>query len=198
MIEPFRKRFNEYKLSVSGLSSLPEESFMHWLKTYVNKNSQFNPLNFLPGKVYSFQYNDKLEQGKKFINKRPVIFFTAYDNYEKKNLFKGLDIVLISPIFRLAFFERVQSVFQDQIEKNIKSLEKGEGRDQIPLKTDYQIMDTVLKGIPYKHAYRAWDLKKVRDVVEIPFEDWTRIIYLDTRSIEGTQLSEIYSKNSQV
>ncbi|NBU97936.1 MAG: hypothetical protein EBS19_06970 [Spirochaetia bacterium] len=198
MIEPFRKRFNEYKLSVSGLSSLPEESFMHWLKTYVNKNSQFNPLNFLPGKVYSFQYNDKLEQGKKFINKRPVIFFTGYDNYEKKNLFQGLDIVLISPIFRLAFFERVQSVFQDQIEKNIKSLEKGEGRDQIPLKTDYQIMDTVLKGIPYKHAYRAWDLKKVRDVVEIPFEDWTRIIYLDTRSIEGTQLSEIYSKNSQV
>ncbi len=198
MIEPFRKKFNDYKLSVSGLSSLPEESFMHWVKNYVNKNSQFNPLNFLQGKVYSFQYNDKLEQGKKFINKRPVIFFTGYDNYEKKNLFNGLDIVLISPIFRLAFFERVQSVFQDQIEKNIKSLERGEGRDQIPLKTDYQIMDIILKGIPYKHAYRSWDLKKVRDVVEIPFEDWTRIIYLDTRSIEGTQLNEIYSKNSQV
>jgi hypothetical protein len=198
MIEPFRKKFNDYKLSVSGLSSLPEESFMHWVKNYVNKNSQFNPLNFLQGKVYSFQYNDKLEQGKKFINKRPVIFFTGYDNYEKKNLFQGLDLVLISPIFRLAFFERVQSVFQDQIEKNIKSLERGEGRDQIPLKTDYQIMDIILKGIPYKHAYRSWDLKKVRDVVEIPFEDWTRIIYLDTRSIEGTQLNEIYSKNSQV
>lgn len=198
MIEPFRKKFNDYKLSVSGLSSLPEESFMHWVKNYVNKNPQFNPLNFLQGKVYSFQYNDKLEQGKKFINKRPVIFFTGYDNYEKKNLFQGLDLVLISPIFRLAFFERVQSVFQDQIEKNIKSLERGEGRDQIPLKTDYQIMDIILKGIPYKHAYRSWDLKKVRDVVEIPFEDWTRIIYLDTRSIEGTQLNEIYNKNSQV
>ena len=198
MIEPFRKKFNDYKLSVSGLSSLPEESFMHWVKNYVNKNPQFNPLNFLQGKVYSFQYNDKLEQGKKFINKRPVIFFTGYDNYEKKNLFHGLDLVLISPIFRLAFFERVQSVFQDQIEKNIKSLERGEGRDQIPLKTDYQIMDIILKGIPYKHAYRSWDLKKVRDVVEIPFEDWTRIIYLDTRSIEGTQLNEIYNKNSQV
>jgi hypothetical protein len=198
MIQPFRQKFNDYKLSVSGLSSLPEESFLHWVKTYVNKNSQFNPLNFLQGKVYSFQYNDKLEPSKKFINKRPVIFFTGYDNYENKNLFHGLDLVLISPVFRLAFFERVQSVFQDQIEKNIKSLERGEGRDQVPLKTDYQVMDTILKGIPYKHAYRAWDLKKVRDVMEIPFEDWTRIIYLDTRSIEGTQLNEIYNKNSQV
>ena len=74
----------------------------------------------------------------------------------------------------------------------------GEGRNQSPLKTDYQVMDTILKGIPYKHAYRAWDLKKVRDVMEIPFEDWTRIIYLDTRSIEGTRLNEIYNKNSQV
>jgi hypothetical protein len=59
-------------------------------------------------------------------------------------------------------------------------------------------MESILKGIPYKHSYRSWDLKKVRDVVEIPFEDWTRIVYLDTRSIEGTQLIEIYNKNSQV
>ena len=93
MMKTFRKSFEEYKLSVSGSSSLPEEAFMHWVKNYINKNSQFNPLNFLQGKVYSFAYNDKLEQGKKFINKRPVIFFTGYDNYEKKNLFNGLKII---------------------------------------------------------------------------------------------------------
>ena len=198
MITPFKQKFEDYRLSMSGLSSLPEESFMFWFKKFVNKNSQFNPLNFLQGKVYSFEYNDKLEKGKKFINRRPVVFFTGYDNYENKNLFSGLDLVLIPPIFRLAFFERVQSVFQDQIERNLKKEEIGEGRDQLPLKTEYQIMENILRGIPYKHAYRSWDLKKVRDVMEIPFEDWTRIVYLDTRSIEGTQLIEIYNKNSQV
>jgi hypothetical protein len=198
MISSFKQQFNDYKLSVSGLTSLPEESFTYWANNYVNKKSEFSPLNFLSGKVYSFQYNDQLEKGKPFINKRPVIFFTEYDNYEKKNLFKGLDLILISPLFRIAFFERVQSVFKDQIEGNLKKIEMGEGRGQAPLKTDYQTMDIILKGIPYKHAYRAWDLKKVRDVVEIPLEDWTRIVYLNTRSIEGTQLNEIYNKNSQV
>jgi hypothetical protein len=198
MITPFKQKFEDYRLSMSGLSSLPEESFMFWFKKFLNKNSQFNPLNFLQGKVYSFEYNDKLEKGKKFINRRPVVFFTGYDNYENKNLFSGLDLVLIPPIFRLAFFERVQSVFQDQIERNLKKEEIGDGRDQLPLKTEYQIMENILRGIPYKHAYRSWDLKKVRDVMEIPFEDWTRIVYLDTRSIEGTQLIEIYNKNSQV
>lgn len=197
MIQPFRKRFDDYKFSVSGLTSLPEEAFMNWVKNYVNKDSQFNPNNFLPGKIYSFQYNDKLEKGKKFINKRPVIFFTGYDSYENKNLFSGLDLILIPPVFRISFLERVQSVFQDQIEKNVERSKIGEGRDQIPLKTDYQTMDIILKGISYKHSYRSWDLKKVRDVMEIPFEDWTRIVYLDTRSIEGTQLNEIYNKNSQ-
>lgn len=197
-MEQFKKSFEDYKLSVSGLSSLTEASFIHWTKNYINQKDQFNPLNFLPGKVYSFEYNDKLEKGKSYINKRPVIFFTGYQNYENKNLFMGMDLILIPPVFRLAFFTRIQSVFQDQIEKNIKMSDNGEQRGQIPLKTDYQVLDTILRGIPFKHSYRSWDLKKVRDVIEIPFHDWTKIVYLDTRSIEGTQLNEIYNKNSQV
>ena len=197
-MESFKKSFDEYKLEASGLNSLPEDSFMNWVKNYMNQDSQFNPLNFITGKVYSFEYNDKLEKGKSFINKRPVIFFTGYDNYEKKNLFNGIDLILIPPIFRLALFTRIHSVFQDQIEKNIEMSDKGQERGQIPLRTDYQTIDIISKGIPYKHAYRSWDLKKVRGVIEIPFNDWTKIVYLDTRSIEGTQLNEIYNKNSQI
>ena len=197
-MEPFRKSFDEYRLKISGLNSLPEDSFMNWVKNYLNQKSQFNPLNFLSGKVYSFEYNDKLEKGKSFINKRPVIFFTGYNSYEDKNLFNGIDLILIPPIYRLAFFTRIQSVFQDIIQKNLEMSEKGNERGQIQIKSDYQSLDTILKGIPYKHAYRSWDLKKVRDVIEIPFDDWTKIVYLNTRSIEGTQLNEIYNKNSQV
>ena len=197
-MEPFKKSFDEYRLKISGLNSLPEDSFMNWVKNYLNQKSQFNPLNFLSGKVYSFEYNDKLEKGKSFINKRPVIFFTGYNSYEDKNLFNGIDLILIPPIYRLAFFTRIQSVFQDIIQKNLEMSEKGNERGQIQIKSDYQSLDTILKGIPYKHAYRSWDLKKVRDVIEIPFDDWTKIVYLNTRSIEGTQLNEIYNKNSQV
>lgn len=198
MIASFKQRFEDYRLSVSGLNSLPEDSFIFWLKNYNNPNSDFNPLNFLPGKIYSFEYNDVLEKGKSFINKRPIVFFTEYDNYEKKNLFRGIDLILMPPYLRMSMLTRIQSVFQDQIERNIQKEKNGDGRDQMPLKVDYQALDIILKGIPYKHAYRVWDLKKVRGVSEITFDDWTRIIYLDTRSIEGTQLSEIYNKNLKI
>ena len=197
-MKPFKTQFEDYKLSVSGLSSLAEDSFMHWFKTFVNSKSQFNPLGFLPGKVYSFEYNDQLENAKKYINKRPIVFFTGFKSYEDKTIFYGIDLILLSPQFRIPLFTRIQSVYQDIIEKNQEKIDKGDIKSQVPLKTDYETLDTILKGINYKHAYRAWDLKKVRDVVEIPYEDWTRIVYLDTRSIEGTQLNEIYKKNLQI
>ena len=197
-MKPFKTQFEDYKLSVSGLSSLAEDSFMHWFKTFVNSKSQFNPLGFLPGKVYSLEYNDQLEKSKKYINKRPIVFFTGFKSYEDKTIFYGIDLILLSPQFRIPLFTRIQSVYQDIIEKNQEKIDKGDIKSQVPLKTDYETLDTILKGINYKHAYRAWDLKKVRDVVEIPYEDWTRIVYLDTRSIEGTQLNEIYKKNLQI
>ena len=197
-MKPFKTQFEDYKLSVSGLSSLAEDSFMHWFKTFVNSKSQFNPSGFLPGKVYSFEYNDQLEKAKKYINKRPIVFFTGFKSYQDKSIFYGIDLILLSPQFRIPFFTRIQSVYQDIIEKNQEKIDRGDIKSQAPLKTDYETLDTILKGINYKHAYRAWDLKKVRDVVEIPYEDWTRIVYLDTRSIEGTQLNEIYKKNLQI
>ena len=197
-MKPFKTQFEDYKLSVSGLSSLAEDSFMHWFKSFVNSKSQFNPLGFLQGKVYSFEYNDQLEKSKKYINKRPIVFFTGFKSYEDKTIFYGIDLILLSPQFRIPFFTRIQSVYQDIIEKNQEKIDKGDTKSQVPLKTDYETLDTILKGINYKPAYRAWALKKVRDVVEIPYEDWTRIVYLDTRSIEGTQLNEIYKKNLQI
>ena len=51
---------------------------------------------------------------------------------------------------------------------------------------------------PFKNAYKIWNIKKIRDIKEIPIEDWTKIVYLYTRSIEGAQIEEIYNKNSQL
>lgn len=197
-MKPFKTQFEEYQLSISGLSSLAEHSFMYWFKTFVNTKSEFNTYSFLQGKVYSFEYNDQLEKNKKYINKRPVVFFTGFKSSEDRSVFYGIDLILLSPQFRILFFTRIQSVSKDIIENNQKKINQGELKTQVQLRTDYKTLDIILKGINYKHAYRAWDLKKVRDVVEIPYNDWTRIVYLDTRSIQGTPLNEIYKKNLQI
>lgn len=197
-MKPFKDQFEDYRLSVSGLASIAEDSFMFWFKNFTNQKSELNPNNLLPGKFYSFEYNDTLDKRKKFINKRPVIFFSGFINSADKQTFSGIDIILIPPIFRLALFSRIQSVYQDFIQSNLKKSQNGEKSGQLPLKTDYETLNIIFNGIPYKNSYRMWDLKKVRDVVEIPYEDWTRIIYLHTRSIEGSPIEEIYNKNSKI
>ena len=192
-MKPFNQQFEDYKLQISGLSSLAEESYLFWFKNYVNQNSDFNPSNFMTGKIYSFEYNDQIEKGKKFINKRPVVFFTGFFTKDDKKFFNGIDLILVPPTIRLALLTRIQSVYSNQIEDNIKRSKD----EQIQLKTNYEIIDTILRGVPFKNAYRFWDLKKVRDVMEITYEEWTRIVYLHTRSIEGTPIEEIYKKNIQ-
>lgn len=192
-MKPFNQRFEDYKLQVSGLSSLAEEAYLFWFKNYVNQKSDFNPSDFMTGKIYSFEYNDQIEKGKKFINKRPVVFFTGFFTKDDKKFFNGIDLIQIPPTIRLGLLTRIQSVYSSQLESNM-------GKDtgsQTQLKTSYEILDTIFKGIPFKNAYRFWDLKKVRDVIEIPYEEWTRIVYLHTRSIEGTPIEEIYKKNTQ-
>jgi hypothetical protein len=196
-MKPFAQQFEDYKLQASGLNSLSEDAFTFWSHNYVNQKSEFNPNEFLTGKIYSFEYIDKLEKNKKFINKRPVVFFTGFSNNQDKSNFNGIDLILIPPLIRMVLLTRITSVYSAQIETNIKKEEQGDKKSQIQFKTDYEILDTIFKGIPFKNSYRFWDLKKIRDVKEIPYKEWTRIVYLHTRSIEGSPIEEIYKKNMQ-
>jgi hypothetical protein len=69
----FRQLFNDYKLTISGMSSLSEDAFNFWVKNVINKGQSFNPSNFITGKIYSFAYQDSLDEKKKFINNRGFI-----------------------------------------------------------------------------------------------------------------------------
>jgi hypothetical protein len=197
-MKSFNQRFEDYKLESSSSTSPSDDSYMFWFNNFVNQRSEFNPNNFLTGKIYSFEYMDKLEKGKKFINKRPVVFFTGFINIEEKKYLSGIDLILMPPMVKLPLFNRIDSVYQRQIEENMVKIERGDLNSQIQLKTDYATLNQVMNGIPFKNAYRSWDLKKIREVKEIPYKDWTRIVYLYTRSIEGTPIEEIYKKNSQI
>lgn len=197
-MKPFNQRFEDYKLESPPSTSLSENSYMFWFNNFVNQRGEFNPNNFLSGKIYSFEYMDKLEKGKKFINKRPVVFFTGFIDTKGKKCLSGIDLILMPPMMKLTLFSRIESVYQRQIEENMVKIERGDLNSQMQLKTDYATLNQVMSGIPFKNAYRSWDLKKIRDVKEIPYKDWTRIVYLYTRSIEGTPIEEIYKKNSQI
>lgn len=194
----FKELFDEYnnEIRLRGGGSLSEESFIHWTSNYVNQSSEvFNPYDFITGKIYSFEYKTDDRKNLKYTNSRPVVFMTGFPESVNK-IFSGVDIILIDPTTRLYFLDRIYSVYQNQIDENKKRFEEGIVKDQIPLKTDFETFNNIMKGIPFKNAFRAWDIRKIRDVYEIPFDDWTKIVYLHTRSIEGSQIEDIYKQNT--
>lgn len=193
----FKEIFDEYNKDIrsNGGGSLSDESFIYWSDNYVNQSREtFNPYDFITGKIYSFEYKTELTEGKKYTNSRPVVFLTGFPESVNK-IFSGIDIILIDPNTRMYLLDRIVSVYETQMEENIKRQENGISENQIPLKTDFETFDKVMAGIPFKNAYRAWDIRKIRDVYEIPFVDWTKIVYLHTRSIKGSQLEDIYKQN---
>lgn len=193
----FKEIFEEYKnqLRTSGGGNISEESFLYWVNNYVNQTREvFNPYDFITGKIYSFEYRQLENIKSKYINTRPIVFLTGFPESDKK-IFSGIDLILIDPETRMFFLDRIVSVYQRSIEENIKRMDEGIFTDQIPLKTDFETFNNIMKGIPFKNAYRAWDIKKIRDVYEIPFDDWSKIVYLHTRSVEGSQIEDIYKQN---
>jgi hypothetical protein len=194
-MKTFSQQFEEYKNSLVGKGSLADESFLFWFKNFIDQPRTSNIKDLLSGKIYSFEYLDVLQKPKKFINKRPVVFFTGFGTGEKRDIFFGIDLILMPPMIRLPFFNRINEVYWPAISKNLQMKEIEKEAEQLSLKTDFEILTSVLSGIPFKNSFKSWNIKKVRDIKEITYQDWTKIVYLFTRSIEGTRIEEIYKKN---
>jgi hypothetical protein len=191
-MKTFNQYLGEYRDSLVGTgTSLQEASFLFWLKNFVNQPEPMNPAELITGKIYSFEYFDTLTKEKKFINKRPIVFFTENKKETTRDLIKGIDLILMPPGLRISLLEQIFSVYQEQIKRNMESRNT---RDQIPLKTDFSVINEIFYGMPFKNSFRSWDIKKIRDIKEISYENWAKIPYLLTRSIEGMPIEEIYKK----
>lgn len=187
----FTEGFERYQIEMKSPAGMAEDSFFEYGKNYAGP-SQFDPSLFLIGKLYTFYYDGSPEKGK-FVNRRPLVFFLGRDKGNSKPTIEGLDVMLLPPLDRLNFFKRIFSSFGSIIERNIEKENAGE-KSQEQLKLDYSSLDSLMLGINYKGAFSKYSLEKMKNVHEIPYQKWHKMVYLNTRSIVGSSLEEIYKK----
>jgi len=189
----FFNTFKEYKKKTGSISKLVELAFDNYIKNYAIPNNTVNPHTILQGKFYTFFYDSEI--GKKpYINKRPVIFFTGLKTVDKKFTINGIDIMLLSPLDRLNFIERICKIYGNLIEENINFEKRGFSKMQKHLNVESKILENLMTGINYKHAYTFFSFEKIKGIKEMPKEDWKDLVYLNTRSLIGTTVEEIYKK----
>lgn len=186
----FRKEITEALQKSGSPGKLSEESFLHYRSNYAVLKQSESIRSLIPGKIYTFFYDSTLKEEREYINRRPVVFLESREVSLNKNLIIGIDMILLTPRDRTNFLIRLHSVYGKIMDQN----DKREKSAQLPLKFDRDILETLMGGVKYNHAYNGYKLEKIKGLKEIPREEWKYLVYLDTRSLEGAVLNDIYNK----
>jgi hypothetical protein len=188
----FKKDLRDAIEKAGSSAKLSEESFLHYNKNYSVLKKSETLKNLIPGKVYTFYYDSMLKNENYYVNRRPVVFLESVEITPQKSIIKGFDLILLAPKSRSSFFTRLYTIFGKVMRQNSEK----EISSQMPLRFDKEILETLMGGIKYNHSYKGYKIEKIKGLVEIPEEEWKYIIYLDTKSLEGAVLNDIYNKYS--
>lgn len=171
-------------------AKLAEESFLNYSKNYAVLSNSESLRSLVQGKIYTFYYDSDIKADKGFVNRRPVVFFESKEITPSKSIIKGIDLILLSPRDRKNFFIRLHSIYGKIMDQN----EKRDRSAHMPLRFDPSVLETLMGGIKYNHAYTGYKMEKIKGLKEIEREEWRYLVYLNTKSIEGADLNDIYNK----
>lgn len=186
----FKREIRDAIEKAGSPARLSEESFINYTNNYSVLKSSDSIRSLIQGKIYTFYYNSEVKAERGFINRRPVIFLDSREVTPSKSIIKGLDLILITPRDRINFFIRLHSIYGKIMDQN----DGKEAASQMPLRFDPQLLETLMGGIKYNHAYTGYKMDKIKGLKEIPRDEWKHLVYLNTKSIEGAAIDDIYNK----
>ena len=186
----FKRELAEAIEKSGSPAKLTEESFLHYRNNYSVLKQSDSLKSLIPGKIYTFFYDSSLKNERDYINHRPVLFLDSREITLAKSNLVGIDMILLTPRDRKNFLIRLHAVYGKMMDQN----DKRDKASQLPLRFDKDLLETLMGGIKYNHAYNGYKLEKIKGLKEIPREEWKYLVYLDTKSLEGAVLNDIYNK----
>jgi hypothetical protein len=187
----FKKDFNQFLEDKKSLSLVSNYSFEYYLENYAKTASTF-PLNqILTGNIYTFFYQREIKKNEEFLNNRPVVFFIKAEKEQSRMIISGIDLAVMFPPERVNFLARICEIFQKHLIYNLDPM-----NTPMSLPIEYKDLALYMKGIKYTHAFKKYSVEKIKNFHEITYPKWKYIPYLDTRSMQGISLSEIYKRTN--
>ena len=184
-----KKEIDEALIKAGSQGNLAQESFILYNHKYSVLRTSISVKLLLQGNFYTFFY-DSFPKDKGYVNRRPVIFYDNIYPSVNNSVIKGIDILLLKPLDRRNFLIRLNTIYSKVIEANLKKPLSS----RMPLRFNSEILETLMGGIEYKHAYKAYKIEKIKGLADIPMDEWKYLAYLDTKSILGSTLNDIYNK----
>lgn len=161
-------------------------------------------LQFIPGKIYTFQYDPLNKDILDYYDKRPIILVCGQWVASTGNtIVTGINLNFLPPIARV---NTLEYYFQGVGEDLQKAYEETQKDNKVSIiKKAYEILQSVASlfdvfnragQIGYQFAMRNYivDSKHMRQSVIVEYDDWEWIPFLQTKDITGESLARIYSE----
>jgi hypothetical protein len=189
----YKSLVESYKNEFRNQTDLIKSTDKTFLNKYSNGDTEFSP-PFIPGTIYYFKYNTTTEISKdrSFINRKPLVLCTDYLRGDNGSVLIGIDLITVPPFERIEIISRVYDTFNNIIESNQISLNKG-GK-QTPILFRNGVLERLMRGTGYSKSLFGFKLDFIDSVISLQLEDWPKIPYLRSSSIEGKNVEEIYKE----
>lgn len=190
--------YNNYIHDNKSFDGAVKASFDLYMRKYLKeaekpKEKFIGPL-FQSGKIYAFTYAtpDKPSPERPVIDRRPLFLSIGQVQAHNKVLEVGIDLNMIPPQARKFIFECMFKYFNSPISDNMKSLNEGKKSGK-SLNLSWMNANKVFKGTGWQTAFMACDRANIKNTKVVDYEDWTAMMFANTKSLEGLSLSEVYN-----
>lgn len=188
------KSKNYSKFMSKYFSPIPDLNVMTYLLAF---------RHLMHGKIYTFNYSpvgaDKLD----FYDTRPIIISIKHfkaDTTQNEIEF-GLNLNFMPPKMKAVVLERLYTTYYSIINANYKKSLDNKHLTQRPLfigTYDYMaVLDYLWESVgntAYRFAIRNYIRPNMSNIKEVAYEDWGKIMFIDSKEICGASLGEVYKK----
>lgn len=156
---------------------------------------------FIPGKIYTFQYDPLYKDRLDYYDTRPIIL--CHDTYRakgtKNDIVVGVNLNFLPEKIKAGTLQIFYEQFKGDIEAGIKSADKKSvfisTRMITQLKnwlTSVKIFES--KNIHYGFSYRQYIRSRIRLSSLVEYDDWNYIPFIKSQDINGKSLNDIYNE----
>jgi len=154
---------------------------------------------FIPGRIYTWQYDPVGKDFLDFYDKRPIVL--VHSQFVAKNgniIVQGLNLNFLPEYARVQTMEIFSKVFKDDLKEAQKLIDKEEiglMKKAWQILTDWYFTIKLYNQqgkIGYQWAYRNYIISRIKEPVLIELEDWPMIPYFIPKEFQGKQPQQVW------
>ena len=196
--------------------TIVKDTYLKFLNKYIknNKNEYFLQMNegselnnskkpfFIPGRIYTFQYDPISKDVLSFYDKRPIIMVhDVYTNPTSKNeLVLGINLNFLPEKIRVAvlqfYFEKFKTEINKSEQMHWDDKFYATSSNVVRFLKDWLLQLKIFqsKSISFSFAYRQYIIKRIDSATLIEDDDWGMIPFIQPKDIMGKGLAVIYDE----